>query len=223
MAREGLDLHLPTESSFLRCSTMYSGFPDLFVPTTSVSAFPRTYADGQSGTSIPDIHLASTPCVSDSLVVYGEEGCLIHVTSTGPSCISDGYYMRRARRLPLLGPSVAVPALDGWSIQFNAYGMEVVPILFETDWELPVSQLMEHFTKYILSGFAHCKTAIGRQEFVKYIIDRYTPRQDAETAVLQLICCGYVINLLRALILIFSENMTRKRRTMRGTLNEFES
>lgn len=35
-----------------------------------------------------------------------------------PNLIHSGYYVRKARRKPLLGPSVAVPALDRWSLKF---------------------------------------------------------------------------------------------------------
>ena len=42
-----------------------------------------------------------------------------------PNRILGGYYVRKARRMPLLSSSAAVPALDRWSIKFYADIMEM--------------------------------------------------------------------------------------------------
>ncbi|PYH63372.1 uncharacterized protein BO88DRAFT_297857, partial [Aspergillus vadensis CBS 113365] len=137
-----------------------------------------------SSTNIPVARLASTPCVANSPVGYGEEDYMVHVTSTKgrstPNRILGGYYVRKARRIPLLGLSVAVPALDRWSIKF--FILWRCKHSFEKGWELPASHsaTLPHRSTFP-RDLARCKTTVGRQMFIAHTIGQNTARQDAET------------------------------------------
>ena len=78
--------HVPLQSSYLLRHIIR-----ILLACLAESRYPQI---GRAVTNIPVARLASTPCVADSSVVYGEEDYVVHVTSKIKSVQlkSDSYH-----------------------------------------------------------------------------------------------------------------------------------